>query len=195
MKGAAKLAISLNSGQEVHFEVPLRHICRLAKCKQIFSAGKKYYITLHKAKESFLLCSQDPAAHQNVVFQLTNCIINVPIVELQPEKQEMEQKKIASDEGICYSLMNSYIRSYYIYPIYTTNYSYNVTNGYKAKYIFIYWVDHTHESDGDININNFILERPNLRTLDIWSDDHLIKSYEPKKGETASIGIKYAKIS
>ena len=29
------------------------------------------------------------------------------------------------------------------------------------------------------------MERPNLRTLDIWSDDHLIKSYEPKKGETA----------
>ena len=100
-------------------------------------------------------------------------------------KQETEQKKIASDEGICYSLMNSYIRSYYIYPIDTTIYNYNVMNGYKAKYIFIYWVDHTHESDGDININNFILERPNLKTLDIWSDDHLIKSYEEEKGETA----------
>ena len=90
VKGAAKLATSLNNGQEVHFEVPLRHICRLAKCKQIFPTGKKYYITLHKAKKSFLLCSQDPAAHQNVIFQLTNCIINVPIVVLQPEKQEME---------------------------------------------------------------------------------------------------------
>ena len=49
-----------------------------------------YYITLHKAKELLLLCSQDPAAHQNVIFQLTNCIINVPKVELQPESQEME---------------------------------------------------------------------------------------------------------
>ena len=137
-KGAAKLATSLNNGQEVHFEVPLRLICRLAKCKQIFPAGKKYYITLHKAKESFLLCSQDPAAHQNVIFQLTNCIINVPKVELQLEKQEMERKKIASDEGICYSLLNSYVRSYYIYPIDTTNYNYNVTNGYKPKFIFIY---------------------------------------------------------
>ena len=88
-------------------------------------------------------------------------------------------------EYVTCSLMISYVRSYYIYPIDTTIYNYNVTNGYKAKYIFIYWVDHTHESDGDININNFILERPNLRTPDIWSDDHLIKSYEPRKGETA----------
>ena len=140
---------------------------------------------MFKAKESFLLCSQDPGAHQNVIFQLTDCMIDVPIVELMPEKQETERKKIASDEGICYSLMNSAVRSYYIYPIDTTIYNYNVMNGYKAKYIFIYWVDHTHESDGDININNFILERPNLRTLDIWSDDHLIKSYLAKKGETA----------
>ena len=42
-----------------------------------------------------------------------------------------------------------------------------------------------HESDGDININNFVLERPSLRSLNIWLDDHLIKSYEPKKGEIA----------
>ena len=69
-------------------------------------------------------------------------MIDVPIVELIPEKQETARKKIASDEGICYRIMNSYVRSYYIYPIDTTAYNYNVTNGYKAKYIFIYWVDH-----------------------------------------------------
>ena len=101
-KGAAKLATSLNNGQEVHFEVLLRHICRLAKCKQMFLAGKRYFITLHKAKESFLLYSQDPGAHQNVIFQLTDCTIDVPIVELQIEKQEIERTKIVSDEGICY---------------------------------------------------------------------------------------------
>ena len=194
-KGAAKLATSLNNSQEVHFEVPLGHICRLAKCKQMFPVRKKYFFTLFKTKESVLLCSQDPGAHQNVIFQLTDCTIDVPIVESMPEKQETKRQKIASDEGICYSLMNSYIRSYYIYPIDTTIYNYNVMNGYRAKYIFIYWVDHTHESDGDININNFILERPNLRTLDIWSDDHLIKSYEAKKERQPSTGIKCTKTS
>ena len=91
-EGAAKLAASFHNGQERHFEVPLRHLCRLAKCKQIFPSGKKYFITLHTAKESFLLCSQDPGAHQNVIFQLTDCTIDVPIVELQPEKQE-ERKR------------------------------------------------------------------------------------------------------
>ena len=29
-----------------------------------------------------------------------------------------------------------------------------------------------------------MLERSNLRNLDIWVDNHLLKSYEPKKGET-----------
>ena len=59
-----------------------------------FPSRKKYFIILHKAKESFLLCSQDPAANQNVILQLTDCTIEVPIVELQPEKQEEERKKI-----------------------------------------------------------------------------------------------------
>ena len=153
-KGAAKLVASLHNGKELHLEVPLRHISRLGKCKQMFPAGKRYYITLHKAKESFLLCSQDSTAHQNVIFQLTDCTIDVSIIELQPEKQELEHRKIALDEEICYSLMNSYVRSYYIYPIDTTNFNHNVKNGYKPKYLLIYWVDHTHESDGDININN-----------------------------------------
>ena len=35
-KGAAKQAASFHNGQERHFEVPLRHLSRLAKCKQIF---------------------------------------------------------------------------------------------------------------------------------------------------------------
>ena len=62
-KGATKLAVSLHNGKELHLEVPLRHISRLAKCKKIFPAGKRYYITLHKVKESFLLCSQGSGAH------------------------------------------------------------------------------------------------------------------------------------
>ena len=138
-KGAAALAAKFHQGQEVHFEVPLRHLCRIAKCKQTFPSLKKYFITLHKAKESFLFPSQDPAAHQNVIFQLTDCTIEVPIVELQPEKQEEERKKIASEEGICYSLTNSYIRTYYVYPVDTVNHNYNIANGYKPKYKFLYW--------------------------------------------------------
>ena len=39
-KGAAKLAVSFHLGQEKHFEVLLRHLCRLAKCKQIFPSRK-----------------------------------------------------------------------------------------------------------------------------------------------------------
>ena len=152
----------VSRGQEVHFEVPLKRLCRIAKCKQMFPAGKKYFITLYKAKESFLMASQDPAAHQNVILELTNCMIKVPIVELQLEKQDVERKKIASDEGICYSITNQYIRTYYIYPVDTVKYNYNVTNGYKPKYVLLYWVDYTHKSDGDISINNFTLERPNL---------------------------------
>ena len=153
-KGAAELAAKFHLGAEVHFKVPLRLLCRVAKCKQMFPSGKKYFITLYKTKESFLFTCQDPAARQNVIFQLTDCIIEVPIVKLQPEKQEEERKKIASDEGICYSLTNSYIRAYYIYPTDTVNYNPNVTNGYKPKYLFLYWVDYTHESNGDINISN-----------------------------------------
>ena len=158
-KGAAKLAASLHNDKELHLEVPLKHIL---EWKQIFPAGKRYYITLHKVKESFLLCSQDSGAHQNVILQLTDCTIDVPIVELTPEKQELEHRNIASDEGICYSLMNSYVRSYYIYSTDTTNFNHNITNGYKPKYLLIYWVDHMHESNGDININNFALKRPSL---------------------------------
>ena len=52
-RGAAALAARFHGGQEVHFEVPLRCLCRIAKCRQMFPAGKKY-----------LMASQDPAAHQ-----------------------------------------------------------------------------------------------------------------------------------
>ena len=147
----------------------------------MFPAGKKYFITLFKAKESFLMASQDPAAPQNVILQLTDCTIKVPIVEVQPDQQEQERQKIASDEGICYSLTNQYIRTYYIYPMDTVYYNYNATNGHKPKYILLYWVDYTHESNGDISRNNFTLETPNLQSLDIWVNDFLVKSYEPEK--------------
>ena len=39
-KGAAALAAKFHQGQEVHFEVPLRRLCRIAKCKQMFPARK-----------------------------------------------------------------------------------------------------------------------------------------------------------
>ena len=63
--------------------------------------GKTFFITLYKASESFLFTSQDPGAHQNIIFQLTDCTIEVPIVELTPEKKkEEERQKVASVEGI-----------------------------------------------------------------------------------------------
>ena len=42
MSGAAKLTDKFNNGQEIQFEVPLRRICRIANCKQMFPAGKKF---------------------------------------------------------------------------------------------------------------------------------------------------------
>ena len=38
--GAAKLTDKFNNGPEIQFEVPLRSICRIANCKQMFPAGK-----------------------------------------------------------------------------------------------------------------------------------------------------------
>ena len=101
-KGVPRLAASFNNGAVQHSEVPLRHICRTAKCESIFLAGKKYYITLHKTKEPFLMQSIDPAAADHLMFQLTECEIEVPIVKLLPEKQEQERQKIMSPEGIIY---------------------------------------------------------------------------------------------
>ena len=49
----------------------------------------------------------------------------------------------------------------------------------------MYWVDYTHESDGDIIINNFVSERPNLHSLEVWVDDISVKAYEPKRSETS----------
>ena len=48
MSGAATLTDKFNNGQEIQFEVPLRRICRIANCKQMFPAGKKFFITLYK---------------------------------------------------------------------------------------------------------------------------------------------------
>ena len=156
-KGAAKLSAKFNNGAELQFEVPLRRICRIAKCKQMLPAGKTFFITLYRANKSFLFTSQDSGAHQNVIFQLMDCTIEVPIVELTPEKQEEERQKVTSVEGICYSLMNEYYRSYYIYPQDRVKHIDNATGGYKPKYLFLYWVDYAHESDGDINMNIFCL--------------------------------------
>ena len=137
-KGAAVLAAQFNNGAEVHLEVPLRRICRIAKCQQMLPARKKFFVTLYKAKEFFLFICQDPTAHQNVILQLTSCTIEVPIVELQPEKQEEERQKVGSLEEICYSLTNQYYRMYYIYPQDTIKYVKNATDGYKPKYLFLY---------------------------------------------------------
>ena len=166
--GAAKLTNKFNNGQELQFEVPLRRICRVANCKQMFPAGKKFFITLFKTHESFLLTSQDPAALNNIILQMTDCTIEVPVVELTDDLKEEERQKIASDEGICYSLTNEYYKTFYIYPHDTVLYNNNVTSGYKPKYLMLYWVDYTHQSHGDININNYILEKPNLRSLEVW---------------------------
>ena len=143
-KGAARLAASFNNGAVQHFEVPLRHICGTAKCESIFPAGKKYYITLQKTKEPFLMQSIDPTAADHLMFQLTECEIEVPIVELQPEKQEQERQKIAAPEGIVYPIRNDYTQTFYIHPHNTSIYNNNITNGYKAKYIYCFtgWISH-----------------------------------------------------
>ena len=88
--GAAKLADKFNAGAEVQLEVPLRRICRVANCQQMFPSGKKFFITLYKANESFLFTCQDPAAHQKVTFQMTDCTIEVPVVELTDDLKEEE---------------------------------------------------------------------------------------------------------
>ena len=85
-KGAAALSDRFNNGAEVHFQVPLHRICRIARCEQMLPSNKDYYITLHKMKESFLITTQHAAVHQNLIFQITNCDIHIPIVELMPEK-------------------------------------------------------------------------------------------------------------
>ena len=88
-----------------------------SRCEQMLPSNKDYYITLHRMKESFLLTCQDAAVHQNLIFQITNCEIHVPIVELTPEKRQEERDKINSSEGIAYKILNDYVRSFYIYPI------------------------------------------------------------------------------
>ena len=127
------------------------------------------------------------------MFQLTECEIEVPIVELQPEKQEQERQKIAAPEGIVYPIRNDYTQTFYVHPHNTSIYNNNITNGYKAKYVLPHWVDFTHETDGDIRISNFASERPSLNfaserpslpELTVWSDDQLIKHYEPRKERT-----------
>ena len=92
-KGAAALSNKFNNGAEVHFQVPLRRICRIACCEQMLPSNKDYYITLHRMKESFLLTCQDAAVHQNLIFQITSCEIHVPIVELTPEKSKKNETR------------------------------------------------------------------------------------------------------
>ena len=147
----------------------------------MFPAGKKFLITLYKAPESFSLMCEDPAALNNVILQMTDCIIEVPTVELTDDLKEEEHLKVGSKEGICYSLMNDYYKTFYIYPSDTVLYNNNVTQGYKPPWLFLYWVNYSHQSNGDININNYVLERPSLRELSVWCDGIEVKWYEPKK--------------
>ena len=114
---------------------------------------------------------------------MTDCVIHVLTVELTDDLKEEERLKVGS-EGICYSLTNDYYKTYYIYPNDTVLFNNNMTVGYKTKYMFLYWVDYSHQSNGDINLNNYVLERPNLRSLEVWCDNINIKTYEPKKNET-----------
>ena len=183
--GTATLTDKFNNGQEIQFEVPLRRICRIANCKQMIPAGKKFFITLYKAPESFLLTCQDPAALNNVILQMTDCIIEVPIIELTDDLKEEECLKVGLKEGICYSLIKDYCKTFYIYPNDTVLYNNNVTQGYKPPWLFLYWVDYSHQSNGDININNYVLEWPSLRELSVWCDGIEVKRYEPKKNEVA----------
>ena len=182
-KGAASLSDKFNNGEEVHFQVPLRRICRLAKCKQMMPSNKDFFITLHKMKESFLMTCQDAAAHQNLIFQLTQCEIHIPVVELTLEKKQEERDKINSPEGIAYKVMNQYVRNYYIYPIDRTKTERNVTGGYKPGFIYIYWVDYSHETNGDIQVNNYVLERPVLRSLEVWVNEILIQEWKPRQNQ------------
>ena len=46
--GAAKLADKFNAGAEVQLEVPLRRICRVANCQQMFSSGKNFSLPCTK---------------------------------------------------------------------------------------------------------------------------------------------------
>ena len=147
----------------------------------MFPAGKKFFITLYKAPESFLLTCQDPAALNNVILQMTGCIIEVPTVELTDDLKEEECLKVGSKEGICYSLTNDYYKTFYIYPNDTVLYNNNVAQGYKPPWLFLYWVDYSHQSSGDINITNYVLERPSLRELSVWCNGIEVKWYEPKK--------------
>ena len=184
-KGAAALSNKFNNGAEVHFQVPLHRICRITCCEQMLPSNKDYYITLHRMKESFLLTCQDAAVHQNLIFQITNCEIHIPIVELMPEKRQEERDKITSPEGIAYKILNDYVRSFYIYPIDRIKHEHNVTGGYKLGVIIIYWLDFSHETDGDIQMNNYLLERPNLRSLEVWLNEILIQEWKPRPNQTA----------
>ena len=116
---------------------------------------------------------------------MTDRTIQVPVLELTDDLKEKEREKIALDEGICYSLRNQYYRTFYIYPNDTVLINNNVAQGYKPKYMFIDWVDYTHQSNGDTNINNYILEKPNLHSLGIWCDGMELKKYEPRKNQVS----------
>ena len=103
--------MSSNLGVEQQFEVPLRHLSRVADCIQMFPSGKDYILSLYKAKENFLFTCADHDTSGKVILQLTGCEIHVPIVELQPEKQNEERQKIASQEGIGYFLKNTHLKN------------------------------------------------------------------------------------
>ena len=182
-KGAAALSDKFNNGAEVHFQVPLRRICKFAQCDQMSPSEKDFYITLHKMKESFLFTCQRDAAHQQLMLQLTNCEIHVPIIELTPEKKKEEMDKINSDTGIAYKLLNDYTRTFYIYPHNSFKNELNVTGGYKPGMIYIYWLDFSNEADGHIQRDNYLLERPNLKSLEVWVNEIQVQEWGPRPGQ------------
>ena len=82
------------------------------------------------------MTSQDLAALNNVILQITDCTIHVLVAELTDDLKKEERLKVASEEGICCSLTNQYYKTFYIYPHDTVLYNNNVTQGYKPKFMY-----------------------------------------------------------
>ena len=80
---------------------------------------------------------------------MTDCVIHVPTVELTDDLKEEERLKVGSEKRICYSLTNDHYKTYYIYPNDTVLFNNNVAVGYKPKYMFLYCIDNSHQSNGD----------------------------------------------
>ena len=60
-QGATKLTDKFNNGAEVQFEVPLRKICRIANCQQMFPAGKKILHNIIQSSRSIPINLSGPS--------------------------------------------------------------------------------------------------------------------------------------